>query len=262
MAAPPPEGRDGVGETGLPASVEAAWGLRGRPTKGPRPGLGVDRIVDAAVRLAASEGIPAVSMGRVAKELGASTMSLYRYVAAKDELFILMQEAATGLPPEDCPPPSAGWRARLTWFAEAYRDVLEANLWLLHIPISSPPATPNSVAWMEAGLDTLDGTGLDEATKLGVMMLIDGYVRSQAGLAADLAEAMRRSGRTAEESHRQYLHTLTRLADQRGPDSFPAVRRLLAAQVLGEGDDPEADFDWGLQRVLDGVGVLVGGGAR
>ncbi|MFF9893886.1 TetR/AcrR family transcriptional regulator, partial [Streptomyces albidoflavus] len=172
MAPPPPERGGPADETGLPASVEAAWGLRGRPTKGPRPGIGVERIVDAAVRLAATEGLQAVSMGRVAKELGASTMSLYRYVAAKDELFILMQEAATGLPPEDAPPPSAGWRARLAWFGHAYRGVLEANLWLLHIPISSPPATPNSVAWMEAGLDALDGTGLDEATKLGVMMLI------------------------------------------------------------------------------------------
>ncbi|WP_239655680.1 TetR/AcrR family transcriptional regulator, partial [Streptomyces sp. M10] len=95
MAPPPPERGGPADETGLPASVEAAWGLRGRPTKGPRPGIGVERIVDAAVRLAATEGLQAVSMGRVAKELGASTMSLYRYVAAKDELFILMQEAAT-----------------------------------------------------------------------------------------------------------------------------------------------------------------------
>ncbi|MEU6434561.1 TetR/AcrR family transcriptional regulator [Streptomyces albidoflavus] len=261
MAPPPPERRDPADETGLPASVEAAWGLRGRPTKGPRPGIGVERIVDAAVKLAATEGLQAVSMGRVAKELGASTMSLYRYVAAKDELFILMQEAATGLPPEDDPPPSAGWRARLAWFGHAYRGVLEANLWLLHIPISSPPATPNSVAWMEAGLDALDGTGLDEATKLGVMMLISGYVRSQAGLMADLTEAMRRSGRSAEDTHRQYIHTLTRLADQRGPEAFPAVRRLLASQVLGEGDDADADFDWGLHRVLDGVQVLIEGGA-
>lgn len=259
MAPPPPERGDPADETGLPASVEAAWGLRGRPTKGPRPGIGVERIVDAAVRLAATEGLQAVSMGRVAKELGASTMSLYRYVAAKDELFILMQEAATGLPPEDPPPPSAGWRARLTWFAEAYRHVLEANLWLLHIPISSPPATPNSVAWMEAGLDALDGTALDEATKLGVLMLISGYVRSQAGLAADLAEATRRSGQSPEQTGRQYVHTLTRIADQRGPDSFPAVRRLLASQALGAADDPDADFHWGLQRVLDGVAGLVGG---
>jgi hypothetical protein len=70
------------GETGLPASIEAAWGLRERPAKGPKPGLSLDRIVEAAVGVAATEGLAAVSMGRVAKELSVSTMSLYRYVAA------------------------------------------------------------------------------------------------------------------------------------------------------------------------------------
>ena len=66
----------------LPASIAAAWGLRERPHKGPKPGLSLNRIIDAAVRLAASEGLAAVSMSRVASELGASTMSLYRYVSA------------------------------------------------------------------------------------------------------------------------------------------------------------------------------------
>jgi hypothetical protein len=66
----------------LPASIAAAWGLRERPHKGPKPGLSLNRIIDAAVRLAASQGLDAVSMSRVASELGASTMSLYRYVSA------------------------------------------------------------------------------------------------------------------------------------------------------------------------------------
>ncbi|MHC8562376.1 TetR/AcrR family transcriptional regulator C-terminal domain-containing protein [Streptomyces albidoflavus] len=128
------------------------------------------------------------------------------------------------------------------------------------MPISSPPATPNSVAWMEAGLDALDGTGLDEATKLAVMMLISGYVRSQAGLMADLTEAMRRSGRSAEDAHRQYIRALTRLADQRGRGvpRGPAAARGPGAGRRGSAD---ADFDWGLHRVLDGVQVLIEGRA-
>ena len=74
------------GATGLPASIEAAWGVRTRPSKGPRPALSLERIVAAAVRVAAGDGLQAVSMGRVASDLGVSTMSLYRYVGAKDEL--------------------------------------------------------------------------------------------------------------------------------------------------------------------------------
>lgn len=97
--------KNGPGGGDLPASLEAAWGLRDRPAKGPKPGLSLERIVAAAVGVAASDGLAAVSMGRVAQELGASTMSLYRYVSAKDELYVLMQEAAVG-PRNPCPP----WR--------------------------------------------------------------------------------------------------------------------------------------------------------
>src|SRR5215469_11704523 len=83
----------------LPAGLEAAWGLRGRPHKGPRPGLSLERIVAAAVRVADAEGLAAVSMSRVAAELGAAPMSLYRYVAAKGELLTLMVDAAYGPAP-------------------------------------------------------------------------------------------------------------------------------------------------------------------
>ena len=62
----------------IPASVAAAWGVRERPHKGPRPGLSLGRIVDAAVRVADAEGLDAVSMSRVAAELGTAPMSLYR----------------------------------------------------------------------------------------------------------------------------------------------------------------------------------------
>lgn len=128
-------------DTGLPASLAAAWGLRERPTKGPRPGLTLERIVDAAVALAVREGLAAVSMGRVAKELGVATMSLYRYVAAKDELYVLMLDAAVG-PPGPPPPADAGWREALTAWAEAYRQALQRNRWSLRIPVSGPPVTP------------------------------------------------------------------------------------------------------------------------
>ena len=64
----------------LPASIEAAWGLRERPHRGPKPGLSLARIVEAGVQVAEAEGLAAVSMSRVAAELGAAPMSLYRYV--------------------------------------------------------------------------------------------------------------------------------------------------------------------------------------
>ena len=95
-------------EAGLPGAVAAAWGGRERPHKGPRPALSLPRIVAAAVRVADAEGLDAVSMGRVAAELGTAPMSLYRHVSAKDELLTLMADAAWGDVP-DPGAPDAGW---------------------------------------------------------------------------------------------------------------------------------------------------------
>src|SRR5690348_482873 len=86
------------GDADLPPAVAAAWGVRGRPHKGPKPGLTLARIVTAAIGVADAEGLAAVSMSRVATELGAAPMSLYRYVTGKDELLELMVDTAMGPP--------------------------------------------------------------------------------------------------------------------------------------------------------------------
>ncbi|MFI6103844.1 TetR/AcrR family transcriptional regulator [Streptomyces sp. NPDC051310] len=244
--------------TGLPASIEAAWGLRERAAKGPRPGLSLRGIVDAAVSVAAAEGLAAVSMGRVAKELGASTMSLYRYVAAKDELYLLMFDTAIGAPPPP-PAPGTGWREALAGWARAQREAFQHHLWALHVPISGPPATPNSVAWWDRGLAALAGTGLDEGSKTSVVLLVSSFVRSEAGLRADLDAAMRATGEAPGALMGRYARTLRRLAD---PERFPALAKTLDAGVIDRVDGPDDEFRFGLERLLDGIEVLVDRTAR
>lgn len=241
-------------DSALPASLEAAWGLRQRPGKGPKPGIGIDRIVEAALAVGAADGLAAVSMGRVAKELGVSTMSLYRYVAAKDELYVLMQDAAMGPPPVP-PPPGTGWREALDAWARAQRAVFHRNLWMLRIPISGPPATPNSVAWWDRGLEALADTALGEGEKISVVLLVGGFVRNEALLMADLNAAVTAGGKSPEETMRGYTRTLERLTD---PVRHPALGRLLESGVMNEPDDGDWEFEFGLETLLDGVGMLVG----
>src|SRR6185312_2685134 len=112
-----------VSDIELPPSIALAWGLRDRPSKGPKRALTLDAIVAAGVEVASSDGLAAVSMARVASEVGASTMSLYRYVASKEELLGMMVDAAYGRPPE-LDPRASGWRDGLTRFAEAERAAL------------------------------------------------------------------------------------------------------------------------------------------
>ena len=101
----------------------------------------------AAVRVAAGDGLQAVSMGRVASDLGVSTMSLYRYVGAKDELLALMADL-----PFEPPPAPRGARGELARRAVALgldrAGGVPAQPWVVRIPISGPPVTPNAMAWL------------------------------------------------------------------------------------------------------------------
>ncbi|OKI50063.1 TetR family transcriptional regulator [Streptomyces sp. CB00072] len=247
--------KNGPGGGDLPASLEAAWGLRDRPAKGPKPGLSLERIVAAAVGVAASDGLAAVSMGRVAQELGASTMSLYRYVSAKDELYVLMQEAAVGPPePLSALEAGAGWRAALTEWAAAQRERYHGHLWALRIPIGGPPATPNSIAWWEQGLQALGDSGLGEGDKTSVILLISNFVRSEALMMSDLAAAVTARGITPEELMASHERTLKRLVD---PERHPGITRQLETGVMSEPDEADYEFDFGMGVLLDGVEALI-----
>ncbi|GAA2075071.1 TetR/AcrR family transcriptional regulator [Actinomadura alba] len=238
----------------LPASIEAAWGLRQRPGKGPKPGLSLERIVETAVKAADSDGIAAASMSRVAADLGVSTMSLYRYVAAKDELLKLMTDAAYGPPPAG-PPAEEGWRAALSHWAQAELAALRRHPWILRIPISGPPITPNAILWLEQGLCGLRDTGLPEADKFSVMLLVTGFVRNAATQAVDVREAAEKSGSTVQDVMASYGRMLAQLID---PVRFPALTAGLASSALDDDDeDGDGDFFFGLERVLDGIEVLI-----
>src|SRR3954447_3286616 len=135
---------------GLSPGIAAAWGVRSAVTKGPKPGLTLERIVAAAIAVADADGLPAVSMSRVARQLGSSAMSLYRYVESKDELLALMIDAAIGTVP---PAPRAGdWRERLEQWAWSTVTAMREPPWAAHAPIGGPPLAPNAVAWFEDAL--------------------------------------------------------------------------------------------------------------
>ena len=242
-----------VTKSELPASVAAAWGLRDTPTR-PRPhGLSLARIVEAGIRVASSDGLGAVSMNRVASELGAATMSLYRHVSAKDELLAHMVDAAYGEPPPALP--GETWRPSLERWAAAHLAVLRRHAWLVRVPIGGPPLMPNQLRWFERGLASLADTAIVEREKVSVLLLVNGFVRNHATLEADLLIAARTAGIAPEAAGHGYHAMLERLTDR---ERFPGIAALLAARVFA-GDRPiDDDFRFGLERVLDGIAVLVG----
>jgi AcrR family transcriptional regulator len=241
------------GAGGIPGSVAAAWGVRARPHRGPKPALTLGRIVTAAVALADAEGLDAVSMGRVAAELGTAPMSLYRHVSAKDELLTLMVDAAWDEFP-DGPATAGDWRAGLSRWAWALRHSAQRHPWVIRIPLNGLPIMPNEVAWFENALACLAGTGLSEARKASVIMLLAGYVRNLATTEADIQAAIRASGLSPGQWMASYPRMLAQLAD---PQRFPALTAFIAAGVFEADDGPDDEFIFGLDRILDGVAVFI-----
>jgi AcrR family transcriptional regulator len=238
-------------ERDLPPGIEIAWGIRERSGKGPKRGMSLNRIVEAAVAVASSDGIAAVSMSRIATELGAATMSLYRYVATKDELLALMVDAVFQSPPALAP--RQRWRVALSRWAREHLAVLRQHPWVVRVPLSGPPIMPNQVIWFERGLWSLRNTGLAEEEKVSVLLLINGFVRNEALLKADLQIAAG-AGSTVADAMSSYGRLLSRLVD---PLRFPAISAVIASGIFDQTDESDADFTFGLERILDGVDALV-----
>lgn len=234
----------------IPPSIELAWGLRGQGARGPKRGLTLERIVAAGIDVAARDGLEAVSMAGVAHELGAGTMSLYRYVSSKDELLTLMVDTALGPPDSGAERSVQGWRAGLDAWGRGVRRAYNEHPWTLKVPITAPPLGPNNVAWMERALSAMGDTPLSEPEKLSTLLLLSGFVRNHATLTADLA-----SGAAAAPPAATYGAILSQLADEA---TFPAVHRAIAAGSLDdEEEDFEPDFEYGLARILDGIEALI-----
>jgi AcrR family transcriptional regulator len=241
----------------LPPGLDLLWGRRGPGRRGPRRGLSVDDIVAAAIRVADAEGLDAVSMARVAKELGFTTMSLYRYVASKDELLQLMWNgSAQGA--EDLKLEGDGWRPRLRSWAIVQREMLDRHPWITQMPMATPPLAPNSLAFVERGLEALDGTGLRDDDKLRVIGLLSSYTLSEARMANDAARAAAEAAAgSAAAPGWSYEALLRELADQQ---TYPRLHRLAWSADLGgspSGFEEREEFLFGVDAILDGIQALI-----
>ncbi|MBB5743283.1 AcrR family transcriptional regulator [Microbacterium ginsengiterrae] len=230
----------------LPRGIALAWGVAANPQRGPKREMSVEKIVEAAVALADAEGISAVSMAAVAAKLGFTPMSLYRYVSAKDDLLLLMQEEATGLPPEAFRDHD-GWRAKLRALFEAQTLIFLQHPWILSLPITGSPITPNSSAWMDAGLEALSGTPLNERERMAAALAVSGHARWYGMVLSGYAEQSRLTGLTAEQVSAREAALFDRVITE---EEFPHLRHAIDAGIFTAEDDP---FRFALERTLDGL---------
>jgi AcrR family transcriptional regulator len=231
------------------------WGTQEKPSRGPKPGLTVERIVQAAIEIADADGLAALSMRRVAERLGVGTMSLYTYVPGKAELLDLMLDRVSGetARPEDVP---GGWRAKLELIARENWALFHRHPWLLRISTGRPPLGPNVIAKYEYELRAVEDIGLTDLEIDSVVTLILGHVHSAARGAVEAAQAAQHTGMTDQQWWEASAPYLEKVFD---PQRFPTAARVGAA--AGEAHNAaynfEHAFEFGLQRLLDGIEALV-----
>ncbi len=236
-------------------SMELLWGLPERGRRGPKPKLTVDEIVAAAVGIADSEGLAALSMRRVAQALGVSPMSLYTYVPSKAELVDVMLDRMVG-EARDVFPPGATWREKLTLRAMQDWERGQRHPWMLQLGKHRPPLGPNLLRRYESLLGILEEVGLSELEMDRVAVLLLSYIQ---GSVRQAVEAQQVQQQTGVSDAQWWLSQEPWLALVMNPEQFPLATRVGA--VVGETfesiTDPATNFEFGLQRVLDGIEVFV-----
>ena len=243
-----------AGKSSAQRTFELLWGMREQPTRGPKPSLSVGQIVQAAIEIADSNGLEAVSMRKVAEGFGVTTMSLYRYVPSKNDLLELMLDAIAAPGPDPSKTPGH-WRAALHWWARQNLDVLRRHPWLVRIPLSHPPFGPNNINWMESALRAMEGTALGPEQRMWVLILLSGYVRTQAAQELAFQEGARITGVEPEEWSRVYAEMLRKVVEE---GEHPALARIVESGVFDVPvQGPDEDFEYGLTLLLDGIEAMI-----
>ena len=229
------------------------WVRPERAARGPAPSLSREQIATAAVTLADTQGIEAVSMRALAVELGVGAASLYRYVARKDELVELMIDAVMG---NDLEFEVRGeWRDDLRSFAQGLRAMVLRHPWMAVPSAGLPYFGPNMAQCYERVLSTIDGLGLEIDEMLVMVQTLDAFVRGRVLEELSEQEAVRRSGLDQEQWMQTQIPYIESLIES---GRYPLLTRVvLAAQAPQDLDRPKQGFDLGLERVLDGLATMI-----
>ena len=222
---------------------------------GPQRGLSIDAVVDAATELADAQGLEAVTMRQVAGALGVVPMTLYTYVPGKAELLDLMLDAAYARMPRT---DTSGqtWRQRLAAIAAENRRLFEIHPWAAAVSTIRPPLGPGQMAKYEHELSAFDGLGLDDVTVDDCLTYLLSFVQACARSAAAARSMQRESALDDGQWWSANAPLLARILNE---NAYPTAARVgtAAGAAHGSAYNPGHAYDFGLQRVLDGLAALI-----
>jgi AcrR family transcriptional regulator len=215
-------------------------------------------ITAAAVRIADAEGVDAVSMRRLADELGVATMTPYTHVASKDELLDLMRDAVAAemLLPEPLP---EDWRAALRAIAERTRAAYEAHPWCLDATPRRPRARINRLRHVEQSIGIVLRLGLPSETSRAVLLSIDDYVIGYCTRARARQRMLDSLGPEGKDALRHLSDPDPEVAAALDAGELPIIKKIAGRRDRHHpfGIPPDSGFEPGLDWLLDGIEASV-----
>jgi AcrR family transcriptional regulator len=215
-------------------------------------------IVAAAVRIADAEGVEAVSMRRLADELGVATMTPYTHVESKDELLDLMRDAVAAemILPEPIPD---SWREALRAIALRTRAAFEAHPWCLDATPRRPRARINRLRHIEQSIGIVLRLGATPGQSRAILMSIDDYVVGYCMRARSRQRMVASLGPAEKDAIRHFNDTDPEVAAALEAGELPIIKKIAGRRDRKHpfGVPPDSGFEPGLDWLLDGIEVSV-----
>ena len=218
--------------------------------RGPKQKLTVDEVVDAAIEIADRDGLAALSMRGLAKQLGLGAMSVYTYVPSRNDLIVLMVDQVLGR--TDLPPLPDDLAARFELIARTQYADVRAHPWLLEVSGVRPWLGPHSADRYEWQLSAVEGVGLDDIEMDQTVSLLVGFATNIARAEHQAKLAERESGTSELEWWEANAETLSELMAHR---EYPIAGRVgsAAGEAYQAASDPARELEYGLARIIDGI---------
>lgn len=229
-------------------SLQLLWGVDPPRKSGPKPRVTGEEVIIAAIDIADRDGLDSVSMRSVAESLGLTAMSLYAYVPSKGVLVDAMLDRILGERVAD-PEPASGenWRDGLRRLARDTWNIYRCHQWALQTTMARRPFGPNILAGLEANLRTVTGLGLTRQDMVRIVNTVDDYVHGSLAALVETGQAEEASELSNDAWLERHSSLLSEFADF---EDYPTLVDLWSNDTLTE---RHIDFEFGLERVLDGI---------
>jgi AcrR family transcriptional regulator len=210
-------------------------------SRGDRATLTRERVLRGAVSIADASGIGALTMRSLAQELGVKPMSLYHYVANKDEILdgivdLVFSEI-------DLPSADGDWRSEMRRRATSARRALRRHPWAIGLLESRSTPGPATLRHHDATLGTLRRAGFSVAMTAHAYALLDSYVY---GFALQEASLPFDGPDTVADIAEPMMQRFS-------PDEYPHLVEMAREHILRPGYDFGDEFEFGLGVILDAL---------